>query len=72
MNDRINAIVLSINEYRENDLLLNCLCKEAGFISIVARSARKITSHSHFYEGNSYEFISKMAKTSILPMEINC
>ena len=57
MNDRINAIVLSINEYRENDLLLNCLCKEAGFISIVARSARKITSHSHFYEGNSYEFI---------------
>ena len=37
MNDRINAIVLSINEYRENDLLLNCLCKEAGFISIVAR-----------------------------------
>ena len=57
MNDRINAIVLSINEYRENDLLLNCLCKEAGFISIVAKSARKITSHSHFYEGNSYEFI---------------
>ena len=57
MNDKINAIVLSISEYRENDLLLNCLCKEAGFISIVARSARKMTSHSHFYEGNIYEFI---------------
>lgn len=57
MRDKIKAFVLSIEDYRDSDLLLQCISEENGFISIICKSAKKITSSSHFYPGNLYEFI---------------
>ena len=57
MRDKIKAIVLTIEDYRENDLMLQCLSKDKGYLTIICKSAKKISSSSHFYPGNIYEFI---------------
>lgn len=57
MRDKIRALVLSIEDYRDNDLMLKCLSKNEGFVTIISKSAKKISTSSHYYPGNIYEFI---------------
>lgn len=59
MNDKVEGIVLSIREYRENDMILHVLTKEYGIQSLVARGMKKMQSknagvcqlfmHGYFY-----------------------
>lgn len=57
MNDKIEGIILKINDYKDNDLMIYCLTKDKGILSLVAKSAKKINSKQHFYECSLYEFI---------------
>lgn len=57
MNDKIKGIVLRISDYKDNDLLLCTLCEDKGVLSLVGKSAKKITAKQRFFEGSIYEFI---------------
>ena len=57
MNDKIQGLVLRINDYKDNDLMLQVITKSNGIISLVGKSSKKITSKQHFYEGCLYEFL---------------
>jgi len=57
MNDKTLGIILSSRDYRENDLLLNVLTKDFGFISFIAKGAKKISAKNHFNVMNVYEFL---------------
>ena len=57
MNDKIKGIVLRKQDYKDNDLLLYCLCEEKGILTLIAKSAKKYTAKQHFFEGSIYEFI---------------
>ncbi len=57
MNDRIKALVLKINDYKENDLILECISSDRSFLSLVGKGSKKITSKNHFYNFCLYEFI---------------
>ena len=57
MNDKIKGLILRINDYKDNDLLLQVLTKEHSIISLIGKSSKKITSKQHFYEGCLYEFM---------------
>lgn len=57
MIEKIECVVLRIQDYKDNDLLLHVISKDRGFLSIVARSAKKMTSKQKFFESCLYEFI---------------
>ena len=57
MNDRIVGIVLSQSDYRDADVLMQVLCKDYGLLSLIGRSAKKITSRNHCLPMCRYEFI---------------
>ena len=65
MNDKIHGFVLSINDYKENDVLLRVLTKEFGILSLVGKAAKKLDSKNHFLNMCEYEFMIdlKMNKT---------
>ena len=44
MNDRVLGLILKEQDYRDSSVLLTVLCEEYGKISLVAQSARKMTS----------------------------
>lgn len=57
MNNKVNGFVLSINDYKEADILMQVLTKEYGIISIVGRASKKLDSKNHFLPMCVYEFI---------------
>lgn len=65
MNDKIKGFVLSINDYQENDVLLRVCTKEYGILSLVGKSAKKLSSKNHYLNMCIYEFLIdlKMNKT---------
>ena len=57
MNDKVEGLVLKISDYKENDLLIDCLTRDHLFFSFVARGSKKTSSHHHFYNFCLYEFL---------------
>lgn len=57
MNDKVEGLVLKISDYKENDLLIDCLTSDHLFFSFVARGSKKTSSHHHFYNFCLYEFL---------------
>lgn len=57
MNDKVNGLVLSINDYKENDSIIQTVTNEYGIISLVAKASKKIDSKNHFLTMCEYEFI---------------
>ncbi len=57
MNDKINALVLKINDYKENDLILECISSDKAFLSLVGKGSKKVSGKNHFYNLCLYEFI---------------
>ena len=57
MNDKFAGLVLSISDYRENDVLMQVLSKEYGIISLIGKAAKKLNSRNHFLNFCLYEFI---------------
>ena len=78
MNDKVKGIVLSIQDYKENDVLMQVISEEYGVLSIVGKAAKKISSKNHFLPLCLYEFvIEKALKVSTLikvlkNKDINC
>lgn len=48
MNDKALGIVISVSDYRDNDLICQVLFREFGLLSIVAKGAKKITSKNAY------------------------
>ena len=48
MNNKAQGIILSVSDYRDNDLICQVLFKEYGLLSIVAKGAKKITSKNAY------------------------
>lgn len=44
MNKTMEGIIVSTSDYREHDVILHVLCKEAGLQAFVARGMRKLSS----------------------------
>lgn len=57
MNDKVKALVLSISDYKENDLLLQVISEDKGFLTLSARGSKKIAGKSHYSNLCLYEFI---------------
>ena len=57
MNDKVSGYVLTLSDYREADVLMQVLCREYGILSLIERSAKKITSKNHCLPLCKYEFI---------------
>ena len=57
MNDKVKALVLSVNDYRENDLILQVITEDRSFLSLVGKSVKKISSKQHFSSLCVYEFL---------------
>lgn len=57
MNDKIKAVVLKIQDYKESDLMLQVISEDKGFLSLIGKSAKKISAKQHFFEGSVYEFM---------------
>lgn len=57
MNDRVEGYVLNQADYRDADVLMQVLCKDHGVLSLIGRSAKKITSKNHCLPMCKYEFI---------------
>ncbi|MBQ6479264.1 MAG: DNA repair protein RecO [Erysipelotrichaceae bacterium] len=57
MNDKIKGFVLSQSDYKEADVLMQVLTKDYGILSLVGKSAKKLSSKNHFLPMCLYEFI---------------
>ncbi|MBR4461206.1 MAG: DNA repair protein RecO [Erysipelotrichaceae bacterium] len=57
MNDKVNGLVLSLNDYHENDVMMKVLTREYGILSFVGKAAKKLNSKNHFFPLCLYEFI---------------
>ena len=57
MNNKINGFVLSISDYKENDVLLQVMTKEYGILSLVGKASKKLDSKNHFLPMCIYEFM---------------
>ena len=57
MNDKVNGLVLSLNDYHENDVMMKVLTREYGILSFVGKAAKKLSSKNHFFPLCLYEFI---------------
>ena len=57
MNDRVDGLVLSLNDYHENDVMMKVLTKEYGILSFVGKAAKKLAGKNHFFSLCFYEFI---------------
>ena len=57
MNDKVCGFVLSQNDYKESDTLMQVLTKEYGIISLVGKASKKLDSKNHFLPMCIYEFI---------------
>ena len=57
MNDKIKGFVLSLSDYKEADVLMQVLTKDYGILSLVGKSAKKLSSKNHFLPTCLYEFI---------------
>ncbi|MBQ6559584.1 MAG: DNA repair protein RecO [Erysipelotrichaceae bacterium] len=57
MNDKVNGLVLSLNDYHENDVMMKALTREYGILSFVGKAAKKLNSKNHFFPLCLYEFI---------------
>ena len=57
MNDKCHALVLAVNDYRENDIMANVLTDDYGFLTIIMKGAKKITSNNRLFPLNLYELI---------------
>jgi len=57
MNDKVNGFILTIQDYKDSDVLMRVLTKDYGIISIIAKSAKKLNSKNHFLNLCIYEFI---------------
>ena len=66
MNDKVEGLVLKINDYKENDLILEVITKDRGFLSLVAKGAKKISAKKHYYNLCIYEFIIDYKETKTI------
>ena len=57
MNDKTCGFVVSLSDYKDNDVMMQVLTKEYGFISLVAKGAKKVSGKNHFLPMCIYEFI---------------
>lgn len=57
MNDKVVGFVLSQSDYRDADVLMQVLTKEYGVLSLISRSAKKLSSKNHCLPMCIYEFI---------------
>jgi len=57
VNDKIKGLVLNIGDYKENDLILQVISEDKGFLSLSGKSAKKISGKQHFVNLCVYEFI---------------
>lgn len=57
MNDKVKALVLNIIDYKENDLLLQVISDDKGFLSLIVKGGKKIAAKRHFSILCAYEFI---------------
>ena len=57
MNERFTGFVLSISDYRENDILMQVLSKEYGLLSLIGKGSRKVAGKNRFLPCCIYEFI---------------
>lgn len=57
MNNKINGIILEVNAYQENDLLLKVLTRDHGLISLIGKGSQKMSAHNHYVPFNLYEFL---------------
>ncbi len=57
MNDKVIGLVLRVNDYKENDLILEVISKDKSFLSLVAKGAKKISGKKHYYPLCLYEFL---------------
>ena len=57
MNDRFKGFVLSINDYREADVMMQVASKEYGIITLTGKASKKLSSKNHFLPLCLYEFI---------------
>lgn len=57
MNDKIKALVLNISDYKENDLLLQVISEDKGFLTLSARGGKKVAGKNHYSNLCLYEFI---------------
>ncbi len=58
MNDRIEGIVLSLQDYREADELIRVLTKEYGVLTFLSRSSKKMTAKNRVLPLGRYEFLA--------------
>ena len=57
MNEKIEALVLSQRDYRENDDLLRVITRDHGLLTFIAHSARKLSSRNRYLPMCLYEFL---------------
>ncbi len=57
MNDKVNGLILSLNDYHENDVMMKVLTRSYGILSFVGKAAKKLSSKNHFFPLCLYEFI---------------
>lgn len=57
MNDKIKGLVLNINDYKENDVILQIISEDKGFLSLIVKGQKKINTKRHFNNLCLYEFI---------------
>ena len=57
MNDRISALVLSSELYRDSDSLLSVLTPEYGLLRLIAKGSARIDSKNRFLPFCLYEAI---------------
>ena len=57
MNDKIKGFVLPLSDYKEADVLMQVLTKDYGILSLVGKSAKKLSGKNHFLPLCLYEFI---------------
>ncbi len=56
MNDKTTGLVLGIDDYQENDALVNVLSKDYGPLTLIVKGMRKPTSKNRLFPLNVYEF----------------
>lgn len=57
MNDKVKGLVLNITDYKENDLLIQVITEDKGFLTLCAKAAKKISGKAHYSNMCLYEFI---------------
>jgi len=57
MNDKTNALILAISDYKESDILMQTITKDYGVVSFIGKASKKVESKNHFLNFCEYEFL---------------